>query len=222
MLPLLRALRGRPFALLWSGQTISVIGDRIFQVALAWWVLEETGSAVAMGAVFIFTTIPMLLFLLIGGVFVDRFPRLWLMLISDVTRGLTMGLMALLAFSGTLEIWHVYVFSLVSGFVEAFFSPAYRSALPELTPAEDLPSANSLTSLSRQLSSVLGPAAGAAIVMLGGTPLSFALDGASFFISAFCLVPILKLATSPRREETSESIFANLREGLRAVMASPW
>jgi len=92
---LLRSLKGHPFALVWSGQSISLIGDRIFQVALAWWVLETTGSAVAMGTVMILSILPMLLFLLIGGVLVDRFPRLWLMLSSNLARGSVTLLVAL-------------------------------------------------------------------------------------------------------------------------------
>ena len=139
LLTLFRALRHRPFALLWSGQTVSILGDRIFQVALAWWVLQKTGSVVAMGTVFVFTTIPMLAFLLLGGVFVDRFPRLRLMVISDLVRGLVIGLMALLAFTDSLTIWHVYAFSLTSGFVEAFFQPAYRAAVPKVSPSPICP-----------------------------------------------------------------------------------
>ena len=220
---LFRALRARPFALLWSGQTISLLGDRVFQVALAWWVLEETGSAIAMGTVLVISIIPMLVFLLIGGVLVDRFPRVRLMLISDLVRGLATGLMAVLAYSDSLAIWHVYAVSLISGFVEAIFQPAYRAVVPDITPTADLPSANSLTSLSGQLSGIAGPAAGAAIVALGGTPLAFALDSLSFLFSAVCLLPLLKLATSPRRETASSSgVLTDLKEGLRAVSASPW
>lgn len=219
---LLRALRGRSFALLWSGQTISLLGDRVFQVALAWWVLEETGSAVAMGTVFVVSIIPMLVFLLIGGVMVDRFPRIRLMVISDVSRGMLIGIMALLAFTDTLAIGHVYIISLLSGFVEAFFQPAYRAAVPEVTPEADLPSANSLTSLSGQFGGIAGPAAGATLVALGGSPLAFALDSLSFFISALCLLPLLKQSAAPQNPEASSGILGDLREGLAAVMASPW
>jgi MFS family permease len=222
MFRLLRALKNRPFALLWSGQTISLLGDRIYQVALAWWVLEKTGSAVAMGTVFIFSTIPMLVFLLIGGVLVDRFPRLWLMLISDLARGLVICTVAVLAYSDRLAIWHVYLFSLIFGFVDAFFQPAFRAIVPEITPIGDLTSANSLTSLSHELAGIAGPAAGAAIVALGGTPLAFALDGCSFLASAACVLPILRLAASPKSEEASHSIVGDLREGLATVITSPW
>jgi MFS family permease len=219
---LFRALRSRPFALLWSGQTLSLLGDRVFQVALAWWVLKETGSAVAMGMVFVFSIIPMLIFLLLGGALVDRFPRLWLMLISDTVRGLVIGFMALLAFTHQLTIWHIYVISLISGFVEAFFEPAYRAAVPEVTPTDDLTSANSLTSLTYDLSGIAGPSTGAALVALGGTPTAFALDALSFFVSALCLLPILKLAAAPHSEEETHGILGDIRQGLATVLAVPW
>ncbi len=83
---LIGSLRQRKFLSLWSGQTISRIGDHLYQVALAWWVLKVTGSAMQMGAVMIFTFAPMLLFLLVGGVTVDRFSRAKVMFWSDIGR----------------------------------------------------------------------------------------------------------------------------------------
>src|SRR6266487_1272046 len=118
---LFQSLKHRWFALLWSGQTISRLGDSLYRVALAWWVLEQTGSATAMGTVLICSFTPMLIFLLIGGVAVDRFPRVRVMLASDLLRGLVASSVALLAFSQLLEIWHIYVASIVFGFVDAFF-----------------------------------------------------------------------------------------------------
>src|SRR6185436_13608494 len=133
---LFRSLAYRPFALLWAGQTISRIGDFLYEIALAWWVLEKTGSATAMAGVLIFAFTPMLLFLLIGGVAVDRYPRVRLMLASDLLRGLVVTLVAALAFSQQLEIWHVYIASLIFGLVDAFFQPAYTALVPEITPHE--------------------------------------------------------------------------------------
>ncbi|HEY3228279.1 MAG TPA: MFS transporter, partial [Roseiflexaceae bacterium] len=219
---LLISLKHRSFALLWSGQTISRLGDSLYRVALAWWVLEKTGSATAMGTVLIFSFTPMLLFLLIGGVAVDRFPRLRVMLTSDLLRGLVTTIVALLAFSQALEVWHIYIASVVFGFVDAFFEPAYVATVPEITPREALPSANSLTSLSRQVTGIVGPALGAAIVGLGGTPTAFALDGLSFFLSAACLVCIPSLPFVRTAGEQSAGVLRDLREGLAAVLASPW
>jgi DHA3 family tetracycline resistance protein-like MFS transporter len=217
---LLVSLRYRSFALLWSGQIISRLGDNLYRVALAWWVLEKTGSATAMGTVLIFSFTPMLLFLLIGGVAVDRYPRLRVMIASDLLRGLVTLVVAALAFSQALEIWHIYVASVVFGFVTSFFEPAYAATIPEIMPRESLPSANSLTSLSREITGFVGPALGAAVVGLAGTPAAFALDAASFFISAACLAPI-PAAFAPS-EPRQTSVLRDLRAGISAVFASPW
>ena len=189
---LFRSLTHRPFALLWSGQTISRLGNSLYRIALAWWVLEKTGSAAAMGTVLIFSSVPMLIFLLVGGVVTDRFPRLRVMWLSDVLSGLVVAIVAILAAAGLLEVWHVYIASILFGLVSAFFSPAATAVIPEITPQKLLTSANSLNSLSRQLASIIGPAIGASIVALGGTSLAFGLDALSFFISAACILPILR------------------------------
>ncbi len=93
----LRSLTYRPFALLWTGQTTSRLGDSLYRIALSWWVLEKTGSAVAMGTVLIFSQIPLLLFLLIGGVVVDRLPRIRIMFASDMLSGIVIPSVAVLS-----------------------------------------------------------------------------------------------------------------------------
>jgi DHA3 family tetracycline resistance protein-like MFS transporter len=222
-LQFLRALRHRPFALLWSGQTISRLGDSFHRMAITWWIVDATGSAAAMGTAMIFFISPMLVFLLVGGAFVDRLPRLRLMLASDLGRGALALLLAFLNFTGQLQLWHIYLVSLGFGFVSAFFEPAYRAAVPEITPQEDLPSANSLTSLGSQLSGILGPALAGGLVALGGVSIAIAIDGISFLISAACLLPIRNLSGAPVAEgETRTGMLHDIRQGLAAVFASPF
>jgi DHA3 family tetracycline resistance protein-like MFS transporter len=175
-----------------------------------------------MGTVLVFSFTPMLIFLLIGGVAVDRFPRIRLMLASDLLRGIVAASVAALAFGQRLEIWHVYVASIVFGFVDAFFEPAYVASVPDITPREALPSANSLTGLSRQITGVAGPALGATIVALGGTPTAFALDAVSFFLSAACLVVIPKTPPGATTSQQSSGVLGDLKAGLSAVLGSPW
>lgn len=103
----LQSLKHRTFTLLWTGQTISRLGDNLYRIALAWWVLEKTGSAVAMGTVFVFSQIPMLLFLLVGGVVVDRLPRIRIMFIADLLCGLVVSFIAIFSWLDLLQIWHV-------------------------------------------------------------------------------------------------------------------
>ena len=89
----------KSFVLLWSGQTISGIGDFLYEIALAWWVLEHTGSSAAMATALIFSLAPMLLFLLVGGVAADPYPAVPLMLASDLLRGVIVLTVAVLAAS---------------------------------------------------------------------------------------------------------------------------
>jgi len=218
----LRALRIRSFALLWAGQTISRLGDSLYRIALSWWILERTGSAAAMGLLAVFSFVPMLLFLLVGGVVVDRLSRFRIMLVSDLVNTVVVGLVTVLAVTDRLELWHIYAASVVFGLAEAFFAPAYNASVPQIVPPEERPSANSLTSLSWQLSGVVGPALGAFIVAAGGTSLAFGLDSLSFLVSAACLIPLrfIRLTTVPAEQRSSP--LSDLRAGLRTVAASPW
>jgi MFS family permease len=215
------SLRQPSYAWLWTGQTVSRLGDSLYSVALAWWVLQETGSAAVMGTVLVFTFVPLLIFLLVGGVAVDRFKRLHVMLFSDLLSGSVVAIVAALAFADRLEVWHVLVASAVFGFVSAFFEPAYVATVPEVVPDELLSSANALTSLSGQIVRIGGPALGAAIIGVGGTSIAFALNALSFFISALCLLPLIGLHLQTDRAASS-SMLADMREGFATIMHSPW
>lgn len=220
---LLSSLRHKQFALIWCGQTLSRLGDSLYRVALAWWVLEKTGSAAAMGKVLVFSFTPMLLFMLLGGVAGDRLSKVRLMLVSDLVRGTVVLVVALLAYAGRLEIWHIYVASTVFGFVSAFFQPAYSAIMPQVVPKESLPSANSLTGLSKQLADVIGPTLSGLAVQAAGPSAAFAVNGLSFFVSAVCLVPVLNSALLAGGTTTrKQGIVGDVREGVQAVFASPW
>src|SRR6185369_1155748 len=219
---LFKSLTVRSFALLWSGQQLSALGDSIYRVALAWWVLEKTGSATAMSTMFIFASAPMLIFLLIGGVAVDRYPRAPVMLLSDVLRGLLIGIVAVLAFTHRLEVWHIYLVSLLFGIAGAFFGPAYRAIVPEILPRELLPSANGLMTMSLQLADIAGPALGAFVVSKSGSPAAFTIDSLSFVISILCLAPLVRLALSPQAPKERKSVLHDFREGVEVVRKSSW
>ena len=169
----LRALTHRPFALLWTGQTISAIGDALYSIALTWWVLQKTGSALVMGTTLILSLAPRLFFLLLGGVIVDRFSRTRLMLISDILRGLVISAITILALTNSLELVHIYAAIIIFGVVGAFFGPAFMALIPQLMPPRLLPSANSLATMTGQLIGIIGPALAGAVVAVGGTSTFF-------------------------------------------------
>ncbi|MGZ3679276.1 MAG: MFS transporter [Ktedonobacterales bacterium] len=219
---LFSALRYRPFALLWLGRTVSSLGDGVFLVAVAWWVLETTRSASANGLILICETLPLLLLLLVGGAVVDRMPRRRLLLLSDGVRGLVVCSVALLAWQHMLAVWHLAILSIIFGAVRAFFFPAYTSILPQVMPKEALPSANSLASLSRQASGIVGPALGGVLIALGGTPIAFGLDGVSFFLSAACIVAMPFAASTSEAHAERAGVLHDVRDGLLIVLRSPW
>jgi MFS family permease len=227
-LSLWRALGHRTFALLWAGQTVSRIGDWLYYVALTWWVMQTTGDPEHVAGVLGIQFVPMLVFLLIGGVTVDRLPRAHIMLVSDIGRALLVGGVATLAFAGRLELWHVYVASLQFGLVDAFFQPAFYASIPDAVPERDLPSANSLTSFSMQIGRVLGPGIGGYLLAAVGAPAGFAINAGSFLISGLFLLPLLGVLRPVPRPAEAEgpkgpaAVLADAREGFRTVVQIPW
>ncbi len=229
-IPLLHALSSRPFALLWSGQTISALGDGAFTTAVAWQVLLLTGSATAMGLMMLAQTLPMMLFLLLGGVIADRFPRKQVMLLSDASRALAVLAIAALAATHTLQLWHLVVLALFFGVVRGVFMPASQAVIPHLVKKDQLASANSLSELSYQLNALLGPLIGAGCVALAGPVAAFGFDGLSFLFSASCLL-LLRLPTAAQPPAAASAArplaevrdaAAQLRAGLAYVARSPF
>jgi MFS family permease len=162
------ALRSRPFALLWGGQTLSALGDGAYTPALAWQTLVLTHSSAALAAVVTATIVPRLIFLLVGGLVADRLPRRAVLFVSDAGRALVVGAIAALSFSGALELWRLIVLGAIFGVVGAFFLPAYRAMPPLLVTRDALPSANALTELSGQLGLLIGPLIGAGLIFVTG------------------------------------------------------
>ncbi|MCS6908986.1 MAG: MFS transporter, partial [Anaerolineales bacterium] len=142
---LVKALRYRPFAILWAGQAVSQVGNYFTEIALAWLIVKMTGSPLAMGAALLFSRVPVLMLLLFGGVVVDRLRRAHVMLVADVVQGSAVLLLAWAALSDDLAVWHIFAVKVLFGLAYAFYLPAYRALVPEITPKELLPSANSIT-----------------------------------------------------------------------------
>jgi MFS family permease len=185
-----RALRSRPLALLWGGQTISALGDGAYTPALAWQALLLTHSSAALAAIVSATIVPRLIFLLIGGLVADRLPRRTVLFCADTGRALAVGAIAALSWINTLALWHLIALGACFGVAGAFFLPAYRAMPPLVTPSEALPSANALVKLSGQLGLLVGPLLGAALVAVTGPAAAFAFDSVSFVVSAVSLLAI--------------------------------
>jgi len=220
---ILRPLARRDYALLTGGSLISLLGDGFFFIALAWQVYEISNVPTALSLVGLAWTLPLVLFVLLGGVFSDRYDRRWLMVGADLVRAAAIGLLGILSVSGILELWHVVALIAFVGLGDAFFNPASTAIVPDLLPDEQLPQANALQSLLRPLAvRLIGPALGGLVVAGVGSGTAFLIDAASFLASGAAVAAI---AAQPRREVTDHGVRQTLhevREGLAFVRATPW
>ncbi len=220
--PVLKVLATqRNFTLLWTGQFVSLLGDGVFRVAMPWAVLQLTGSVLAMGAVFIASLAPSLLFMLFGGVAADRLPRRAIMLWSDTGRAVVVAVIAALALLHILQFWHLLTLSLLFGLADCFFQPAYMAVVPQLVDERVLlQPANSLIQFGNLISRVIGPPLGALFVTSwAGVAGAFGLDAFSFVFSAGFLL-LLRLPDAA--SGAWRGIIADIREGMRFVAGIPW
>jgi len=220
---LLEPLAERDYALLTVASLVSLLGDGFFAVALAWQVYEISNVVGALSLVGVAWTLPLVLFLLLGGVFTDRYDRRWLMIGADLVRAGAIGTLGFLSIVGLLELWHVVALIAFVGLGDAFFNPASTAIVPDLLPAERLPQANALQGLVRPLTvRLVGPAIGGFVVAGVGPGAAFAIDAASFSASALAVAAI---GARPVREVAAHGLrqtVVEVREGLAFVAAHPW
>ncbi len=221
-----RVLRHREFRFLWLAQSSSVIGDYLVTVALALFIVQRTGSATDLGLVLAAKALPLILFLLVGGVWADRLPRHRVMLSTDLVRCGLHGLLAALIFAGSVPIWQIVAIEMAFGAAEAFFRPAADGLLPQTVPEADIQQARAITSLSNNLAEFAGPALATALVLGAGAGWAFALDAATFLLSATFLSRVRprQRGSSTQRPagEPRNSVLAEIRAGSREVRARTW
>lgn len=218
-LPLIGPLRNRDFRLVFSGETISVLGDQFHFVALAWLALQLTGSGLALGTVLMTAGIPRAIFVLVGGAFSDRFSPRNLMLISNAIRAVLVGGLAALVLSGNAELWQLYVLAAAFGIVDAFFYPAMSTIVPMVIDERRLPAANALLEGMRQLSGLVGPVLAGLLVQYVSTGPAFAIDAVSFAIATLFLLAV----RGGKRAVAAEhpDFIAAVRDGLRYAFGDP-
>jgi hypothetical protein len=219
-LNLLAPLRHRDFRVLWTGMTVSLFGDGIFLVALAWQVYTLWNAPAAFSFVGIFMTISTVACLLPAGVLSDRLDRRMMMLAADLVRAGSVAVLAALTLASAVELWHIVVLASVYGVGTAFFNPAFEAVIPDLLPPEDLPAANSLDQFVRPIALRLaGPAVGGWIITVAGTGGAFAVDALSFAFSTATVVAIGKL---PRHQPAAVSLVSDIRSGLGFIRGRVW
>jgi len=226
-------LRVRDFRLLWIGESISLLGDQFYMIALPWLVLQLTGNALELGAVMALASIPRALFMLIGGAFVDRFSPRAVMFASNLARMLLVLLLALLVLTNSIQLWMLYVLALAFGTADAFYFPGQSAMVPMLLESDQLEMGNTLTQGMAMLSMFLGPVlagviiatlAGSSATAAGAAPsnegigVAFAIDALSFLASVGALWLIRARKTEAAQEQ--KNVFASIKEGMSYVWNS--
>ena len=221
---LLSVLRYADYRRLWMAQLVSVLGDKLYQIALAILVFEATGSMLQMGIMLAVTTAPAILIGPLAGVLADRYERRMVMIAADLGRALLVLLVPLMAPYGLGPVYAI-AFGLAS--VSLFFDPARLAVIPEIVPDDALLTANSMDQFGTSTAELLGLAAGGAIVALMGASSAFYVDAGTFIVSAI-LIWTIRTRTQPATiaaESAAYSPWAHMRrelaEGLRSIWNSP-
>lgn len=214
------ALRSRDFTLLWLGQSASVLGDALIVVSVGLFVTRLTNDPFGVGLVLAAYTVPLILFLLLGGVVGDQLPRRQVMLICDAVRGGLHGLLAILIATHTVQVWHMVLIGIAFGTAEAFFRPACAGLVPQTVPKEHIQSAQALGNLSRELATFASPALATVLVLSGGAGVAFAVDAATFALSALLLLRVH--ARTRSTAATRNTLRHDLGQGWHAVRSRPW
>jgi len=224
--PMGRVMSIPDFRLLFAGNTTSLLGDQFALIATPWLALQLTGDPLVLGTVLALEGLPRAVFMLLGGAITDRLSPRRILLISDIIRMILTALMTVVIFTGVLEIWMMYAFSLGFGLVAGFAVPAGNSIVPMLVKEEDLQAGNSLIMGVAQLVGFVGPTiAGALIGKYSDSPLgiglAFGIDAFTFAVSALCLF-LMRSGTgrsAPAGDE-KETIWTSILVGMKYLWSN--
>jgi MFS family permease len=215
----LALLRQSQFRRIFLAQSISTLGDQIAPIAVAFAVLEVTGSGAALGLVLAARTLPMVVFLLLGGAWADRLPRKSIMVVSDLVRLVTQGMFAVLLLQDAPPLWAMMALQAGNGAASAFFKPASSGLVQEAVAPGERQSANGLLSATSNISAIAGPLIAAVLIALIGNAWAVGVDALSFGLSAIFLVGVI---VPPRTSRERIGIGREIAEGFRAIVGTRW
>jgi MFS family permease len=231
----LAPLRLPAFRLLLAGRTVSALGNAFAPIALAFAVLDLTGSAGALGLVVGARTLVNVLFLLFGGALADRMPKTVLMVGSSIAAAVTQGAVAALVLTGSATVPLLIALSGVNGMVSALAMPASSAIVPQLVPEDMRQQANALGRMLFNAAAVIGAPVGGLVVAAVGPGWGIAVDAATFLLAGLCFAfvrvpaPVPAAGAGPRPEsvttpvvQAKSTIFTDLRVGWSAFISRTW
>jgi MFS family permease len=212
-------LREREFRLLFTGQAVSRLGSAMAPIALAFAVLDLTGSTADLGLVLAARQVAVIVFLLFGGVWADRLPRHRVMVFSNLTSGLSQAIIAGLLLTGHARLWHIVAFAMLNGASSAFFAPASTGIVPQTVPASLLQQANAVLRLAINGTNLTGAALGGIVVAAAGPGWAIAVDAASYGIASIALA---SMRVRPPERTEGTTVLHELRVGWHDFWSRTW
>jgi MFS family permease len=218
-----RALRNRNYKLFYFGQAISLSGTWMQTIAQAWLVLQITNSKVALGTVTMLQFLPITIFVLFAGVIADRVPKRNFIVATQTLAMLQAFALAVLVWSGQVQLWHVYALASVLGLANAFEQPTRQAFVVEMVGKEDLLNAVALNSGMFNGARLMGPAIGGVIIATAGVKGAFLLNGITFLpvIAGLMMMNLAELYPANRQDTRQVNPLAELREGLSYAFRTP-
>jgi MFS family permease len=212
-------LAERQFRLLFVARTVSTLGSAVAPIALAFAVLDLTGSKADLGYVLAARAVPTVLFILFGGVWADRLPRHRVMVGSNVVSALSQASVAALLLSGAAQIWQLMVLAAVNGASTAFFFPASQGVVPQTLPQRLLQAGNALLRMGQNGCLIFGAALGGVLVAATSPGVTIAIDAASFAVAA---VVTARMEVPAGLRMQGSNMLAELRVGWSEFWSRTW
>lgn len=214
-------LSNRDFRLLWSGQTISALGNSFQVVAVIWLVLQQMkGSPLDLALAMLALSVPQIPVTLAGGIITDLLDPRTVMLWSDAVRVVTSGVISILALGDHLPLWLLCVLLAIHSLATGIFNPAAGSIPPRLVSLDQLDGANSLITLVSQLGTLLGALPAGVVVATLGAGAAFGINALSFAVAVLTTLLMSPLSRMP--QAATQSLLSGVRDGVRYLVGFPW
>ena len=207
-------LRNPQYRKLLIGSTISLVGDQFYLVALPWLVLQQTGSAVAMGTILMAGAIPRAVLMLMGGVLTDRVSPRKIMMATASARTACVTIIGVLVWLRLVHTWELYALAVAFGVADAFAAPAAQAFLPFLIKREQMVAASSVSLTTAQLTTIAGPTPAGFVIKALGLAWAFFIDAISFL---FIIGALLKLPDPPAAPTSKKAMWQSIMEGIQYV-----
>lgn len=207
-------LRNRNYRMWLIGGTISLLGDQFYLVALPWLVLQQTRSAVAMGAIMMTGAIPRALLMLFGGAVSDRISARKIMIGTATARTICVTVIGVLVWLRVLQTWELYALAFSFGVADAFAAPAQSAYMPSLVKREQMVAASSVGQSTAQLTTIVGPIPAGFVMQALGVAWAFFIDAISFL---FIIGALWKLPDPPKSPGARKAMWHSIGEGIAYV-----